>query len=61
MRSVGRTPSRASSTSAVELLEGGLANARTLGATEVDDAMVDLVIERWITTGDFHEGLYGFT
>ena len=30
------------------------------GATEVDDPVVDLVIERWITTGDFHEGLYGF-
>ena len=41
----------------LEAIEG---NARTLGATEVDDAMVDLVIERWITTGDFHEGLYGF-
>jgi hypothetical protein len=41
----------------LEAIEG---NARVLGATEVDDAMVDLVIERWITTGDFHEGLYGF-
>jgi len=41
----------------LEAIEG---NARTLGATEVDDAMVDRVIERWITTGDFHEGLYGF-
>jgi len=41
----------------LEAIEG---NARTLGATAVDDAMVDLVIERWITTGDFHEGLYGF-
>ncbi|MGA3183611.1 MAG: PCP reductase family protein [Candidatus Dormibacteria bacterium] len=41
----------------LEAIEG---NARSLGATEVDDAMVDLVIERWITTGDFHEGLYGF-
>ena len=41
----------------LEAIEG---NARTLGATEVDDPVVDLVIERWITTGDFHEGLYGF-
>jgi len=41
----------------LEAIEG---NARTLGATEVDDSVVDLVIERWITTGDFHEGMYGF-
>ena len=41
----------------LEAIEG---NARVLGATEVDDSVVDLVIERWITTGDFHEGLYGF-
>lgn len=41
----------------LEAIEG---NARTLGATEVDDFVVDLVIERWITTGDFHEGMYGF-
>ncbi|MGP8160289.1 MAG: hypothetical protein ACLQGJ_03560 [Candidatus Dormibacteria bacterium] len=41
----------------LEAIEG---NARVLGATEVDDTVVDLVIERWITTGDFHEGLYGF-
>jgi hypothetical protein len=41
----------------LEAIEG---NARVLGATEVDDRVVDLVIERWITTGDFHEGLYGF-
>jgi len=41
----------------LEAIEG---NARVLGATEVDDRVVDIVIERWITTGDFHEGLYGF-
>jgi hypothetical protein len=41
----------------LEAIEG---NARTLGETQVDDAVVDRVIERWITTGDFHEGLYGF-
>ncbi len=41
----------------LEAIEG---NARVLGATEVDDGVVDMVIERWITTGDFHEGLYGF-
>lgn len=41
----------------LEAIEG---NARTLGATEIDDAMVDRVIERWIASGDFHEGLYGF-
>lgn len=41
----------------LEAIEG---NARTLGAEVVDDAVVDLVIERWSETGDFHEGLYGF-
>jgi len=41
----------------LEAIEG---NARVLGATEVDDRVVDRVIERWIATGDFHEGLYGF-
>jgi hypothetical protein len=41
----------------LEAIEG---NARAIGATAVDDSVVDLVIERWITTGDFHEGLYGF-
>jgi hypothetical protein len=41
----------------LEAIEG---NARIAGATVVDDAVVDMVIERWITTGDFHEGRYGF-
>ena len=41
----------------LEAIEG---NARANGATQVDDAAVDMVIERWVTTGDFHEGLYGF-
>jgi len=41
----------------LEAIEG---NARELGATTVDDAVVDAVIRRWIETGDFHEGLYGF-
>jgi hypothetical protein len=40
-----------------EAIEG---NARRMGATAVDDAVVDRVIERWVATGDFHEGLYGF-
>jgi hypothetical protein len=26
----------------------------------VDDSVVDRVIERWASSGDFHEGLYGF-
>ncbi|TMC49944.1 MAG: hypothetical protein E6J14_07030 [Chloroflexi bacterium] len=43
-----------------QVLEAVEGNARRLGATEVDDAVVDLVIHRWIETGDFHEGLYGF-
>ncbi len=41
----------------LEAIEG---NARRLGATTVDDGIVDTVIERWLATGDFHEGLYGF-
>ncbi|HEX6492905.1 MAG TPA: PCP reductase family protein [Candidatus Dormibacteraeota bacterium] len=41
----------------LEAIEG---NARAMGATLVDDAVVDGVIRRWIETGDFHEGLYGF-
>jgi hypothetical protein len=41
----------------LEAIEG---NARTMGAAEVDDSVVDRVIERWSTSGDFHEGLYGF-
>ncbi len=43
-----------------QVLEAVEGNARRLGATEVDDAVVELVIRRWIETGDFHEGLYGF-
>ena len=41
----------------LEAIEG---SARSSGATEVDDRVVDRVIERWIATGDFHEGMYGF-
>jgi len=43
-----------------QVLEAVEGNARALGATVVDDAMVDRVIDKWIDTGDFHEGLYGF-
>jgi hypothetical protein len=41
----------------LEAIEG---NARRIGAVRVDDRVVDTVIERWSSTGDFHEGLYGF-
>ena len=41
----------------IQSLEG---NARQLGATEVTSEVVDRVIEKWIVTGDFHEGKYGF-
>ena len=35
--------------------------AGTISPEEViDDEVVDRVIQRWSTTGDFHEGLYGF-
>jgi len=43
-----------------QVLEAVEGNARAMGATLVDDAVVDCVIQRWIDTGDFHEGLYGF-
>jgi hypothetical protein len=43
-----------------QVLEAVEGNARAMGATLVDDAVVDAVIRRWIDTGDFHEGLYGF-
>lgn len=43
-----------------QVLEAVEGNARRLGATIVDDAVVDQVIARWAETGDFHEGKYGF-
>ncbi len=43
-----------------QVLEAVEGNARTLGLTEVNDAVVDLVIAQWVETGDFHEGRYGF-
>ncbi len=43
-----------------QVLEAVEGNARQMGATRVDDEVVDQVIRRWSETGDFHEGLYGF-
>lgn len=43
-----------------QVLEAVEGNARQLGVEVVDDEVVDRVIQRWSTTGDFHEGLYGF-
>ncbi len=43
-----------------QVLEAVEGNARTLGLSEVNDAVVDLVIDQWVKTGDFHEGRYGF-
>jgi hypothetical protein len=43
-----------------QVLEAVEGNARTLGLSEVNDAVVDLVIAQWVDTGDFHEGRYGF-
>ena len=43
-----------------QVLEAVEGNARQLGASQVDDEVVDQVIRRWSETGDFHEGLYGF-
>jgi nucleotide-binding universal stress UspA family protein len=41
----------------MEAIEG---NARELGVERVTSDVMDRVIEKWITTGDFHEGRYGF-
>jgi len=41
----------------MEAIEG---NARELGAERVTSDVMDRVIEKWITSGDFHEGRYGF-
>ncbi|MHB1575463.1 MAG: PCP reductase family protein [Candidatus Dormibacteria bacterium] len=43
-----------------QVLEAVEGNARQYGAEVIDDEVVDRVIQRWSTTGDFHEGLYGF-
>jgi hypothetical protein len=43
-----------------QVLEAVEGNARSLGLSEINDAVVDLVIDQWIETGDFHEGRYGF-
>ncbi len=43
-----------------QVLEAVEGNARTLGLSEVNDAVVDLVIQHWVDTGDFHESRYGF-
>ena len=41
----------------IQSIEG---NARALGLTSVTSEVIDRVIEKWIATGDFHEGRYGF-
>ncbi|MFZ0996460.1 MAG: PCP reductase family protein [Candidatus Dormiibacterota bacterium] len=43
-----------------QVLEAVEGNARTMGAAVVDDEVVDKVVDRWASSGDFHEGLYGF-
>jgi nucleotide-binding universal stress UspA family protein len=41
----------------IQAVEG---NARALGRDHVTSEVLDLVIEKWISTGDFHEGRYGY-
>ncbi|MBO0681577.1 MAG: universal stress protein, partial [Candidatus Dormibacteraeota bacterium] len=41
----------------IQAVEG---NARSLGSERVTAEVLDRVIEKWIATGDFHEGRYGF-
>ncbi len=43
-----------------QVLDAVEGRARSLGLSEVNDAVVDLVVDSWIATGDFHEGRYGF-
>ncbi|MGH7641013.1 MAG: PCP reductase family protein [Candidatus Dormibacteria bacterium] len=40
-----------------EAIEG---NALRMGATVIDDRVVDSVVDRWARSGDFHEGRFGF-
>jgi len=35
-------------------------NAQELGEERVTTKVMDVVIQKWIETGDFHEGRYGF-
>jgi hypothetical protein len=35
-------------------------NAQQLGEARVTTRVMDAVIRKWIETGDFHEGKYGF-
>ncbi|HVH64775.1 MAG TPA: universal stress protein [Candidatus Acidoferrum sp.] len=41
----------------MQAIEG---NARELGEARVTSKVMDAVIQKWIETGDFHEGRYGF-
>lgn len=41
----------------MEAIEG---NARELGEERVTSRVMDAVVQKWIETGDFHEGRYGF-
>jgi hypothetical protein len=41
----------------VQAVEGG---ARAQGEERVTAQVLDRVIERWIATGDFHEGRFGY-
>ncbi|MFN2466215.1 MAG: universal stress protein [Candidatus Dormibacteria bacterium] len=41
----------------IQAVEG---NARDLGREQVTGEVLDHVIEKWIATGDFHEGRFGF-
>lgn len=43
-----------------QVLEAVEGNARNMGCQVIDDEVVDKVVGRWSTSGDFHEGLYGF-
>ena len=41
----------------IQSVEG---NARVTGVERVTNEVLDRVIQKWIDTGDFHEGKYGY-
>ncbi len=43
-----------------QVLDAVEGNARSWGLNEIDSSTIDRVIRKWVETGDFHEGMFGF-
>lgn len=43
-----------------QVIQSVVGNARELGFDRVTNEVLDQVIDKWIRTGDFHEGQYGY-